>query len=40
MELAREIRAGLQPVVDLVYPPRCPLCGAAIAAQGGLCLDC
>ena len=28
------------PLVDLVYPPRCPLCGAAIAEQKGLCLDC
>ena len=31
---------GLRPVVDLAYPPRCPGCGEAIAAQGGLCLDC
>ncbi len=26
--------------MDLVYPPRCPLCGNAIAAQGGLCIEC
>ena len=31
---------GLRPVVDLIYPPRCPLCGAPLAAQGGLCIDC
>lgn len=31
---------GLRPVVDLVYPPRCPLCGSALATQGGLCPDC
>ena len=31
---------GLRPVVDLVYPPRCPLCGCAVATQGGLCPDC
>ena len=31
---------GLRPVVDLVYPPRCPLCGDAIAEQGGLCVEC
>ncbi len=31
---------GLKPAVDLVYPPRCPLCGDAIAEQGGLCVDC
>src|SRR5690606_32568346 len=28
------------PLVDLVYPPRCPLCGEAIAAQDGLCGGC
>lgn len=30
----------LAPLVDLVFPPRCPLCGAALASQGGLCGDC
>lgn len=30
----------MRPVVDLVYPPRCPLCGDAIAEQGGLCASC
>ncbi len=35
-----EIKAGLSPVVDLVYPPRCPVCGDAVAAQGGLCITC
>jgi ComF family protein len=28
------------PLVDLVYPPRCPSCGAGIAAQDGLCGAC
>lgn len=28
------------PLVDLIYPPRCPLCGEAIAAQTGLCIQC
>jgi len=28
------------PLVDLVYPPRCPACGEAIAAQDGLCGQC
>ena len=28
------------PLVDLVYPPRCPSCGEAIAAQDGLCTQC
>ncbi|HTM95123.1 MAG TPA: ComF family protein [Croceibacterium sp.] len=28
------------PVIDLIYPPRCPLCGEALAAQQGLCVAC
>jgi ComF family protein len=27
----------LAPIADLVFPPRCPLCGDALAAQDGLC---
>ena len=38
--LAAQITEGLAPLVDLVYPPRCPLCGAAIARQSGLCGAC
>ncbi|HOB13534.1 MAG TPA: ComF family protein [Novosphingobium sp.] len=30
----------LVPVADLIFPPRCPLCGEAIAAQSGLCGRC
>ena len=30
----------LTPLVDLVFPPRCPLCGGALGEQGGLCLEC
>ena len=30
----------LAPIVDLVFPPRCPLCGAGLVAQSGLCADC
>jgi ComF family protein len=30
----------MKPLVDLVYPPRCPLCGAALAEQDGLCAEC
>ncbi len=30
----------MAPLVDLIYPPRCPLCGEAIAAQTGLCTPC
>jgi ComF family protein len=39
-QLAANVREGISPLVDLVYPPRCPLCGTALAAQGGLCVDC
>ena len=34
------LREGVAPLVDLIYPPRCPLCGAAIGAQTGLCGNC
>lgn len=30
----------LSPLVDFVFPPRCPLCGEGIAAQAGLCAAC
>ena len=48
--LARCARAGqhspvkllepVAPLIDLIYPPRCPLCGEGLAAQGGLCSAC
>lgn len=28
------------PLIDLIYPPRCPLCGDGLAAQAGLCAAC
>jgi ComF family protein len=34
------LREAFAPVVDLLYPPRCPLCGTAIGAQSGLCAEC
>lgn len=37
--LARVARQ-LAPLVDLVFPPRCPLCGDALARQDGLCAPC
>ncbi|MDJ0977681.1 MAG: ComF family protein [Erythrobacter sp.] len=40
VNIVSDIKAGLRPIVDLIYPPRCPVCGVAIAAQGGLCVDC
>lgn len=30
----------LAPLVDLVFPPRCPLCGEGLTAQVGLCGSC
>ena len=32
--------AVLTPLIDLVFPPRCPLCGDALGEQGGLCIGC
>ncbi len=34
------IPAALVPIVDLVFPPRCPLCGEGLSAQLGLCAGC
>lgn len=38
--IGRILGEGAAPLVDFVYPPRCPACGDAIGAQGGLCADC
>jgi len=40
MALVAQFARSMKPVVDLVYPPRCPSCGDAIADQVGLCADC
>ncbi len=34
------IPQALAPVVDLIFPPRCPLCGEGLLAQTGLCGTC
>ncbi|RKF23614.1 ComF family protein [Altericroceibacterium spongiae] len=34
------IAQALSPIVNLIYPPRCPLCGESMAAQDGLCGPC
>ena len=34
------VKDAFAPLVDLIYPPRCPLCGDAIAVQKGLCIEC
>ncbi len=31
---------ALAPLIDVVFPPRCPLCGAPLAQHGGLCVAC
>jgi len=38
--LVRDVREGIAPVLDFVYPPRCPICGDATLDQGGLCAPC
>ncbi|NNC59380.1 MAG: ComF family protein [Erythrobacter sp.] len=40
MKPLRLLRDSFAPVVDLVYPPRCPLCGSAIEQPSGLCVIC
>ncbi len=35
-----QVHPLLAPVVDLIFPPRCPLCGTGLAAQSGLCSAC
>lgn len=40
MNFGSYLAEGLKPLVDLVYPPRCPACGVAVAEQGGLCSEC
>lgn len=40
MALLPTLKALGEPIVDMIYPPRCPLCGMALARQGGLCAAC
>lgn len=40
MAMAQQLARHLAPLADLIYPPRCPSCGNAIAAQAGLCTEC
>lgn len=34
------LKASLAPLVDFVFPPRCPLCGDGVGSQAGLCAPC
>lgn len=40
MALVAQLFRSIQPILDAVYPPRCPACGDAIANQLGLCTAC
>lgn len=40
MSVARRFAEIMKPAVDLIYPPRCPICGDAIGEQNGLCVAC
>nr|WP_228766274.1 ComF family protein [Pelagerythrobacter aerophilus] len=40
MSAATALRESIAPLVDLIFPPRCPVCGAGIAQQAGLCASC
>lgn len=37
---AMQVSAALAPIVDLIFPPRCPLCGEGLIGQDGLCAGC
>ena len=40
VQTRRFLGESFAPLIDLVYPPRCPACGEAIASQHGLCVAC
>lgn len=40
MRWGSQLADGVRPIIDLVYPPRCPSCGMAVADQEGLCATC
>ncbi len=40
MPPSRPLAQTLAPVIDFVFPPRCPLCGEGLSAQTGLCGAC
>ncbi|WEK48384.1 MAG: ComF family protein [Candidatus Andeanibacterium colombiense] len=40
MGVSETVSGALAPLVDFLFPPRCPLCGDGLAAQTGLCAAC
>lgn len=38
--MSNALVTALEPVLDFVFPPRCPSCGAGVGRQGGLCAEC
>lgn len=40
MTVKHRLAEIVKPAVDLIYPPRCPICGDAIAEQKGVCAPC
>lgn len=34
------LATALEPVLNFIFPPRCPACGEAVGRQGGLCSAC
>ncbi|RNJ62963.1 MAG: ComF family protein [Porphyrobacter sp. IPPAS B-1204] len=40
MAVVAHLAKHFAPVVDGLYPPRCPSCGVAISSQAGLCGTC
>jgi len=37
---AMQLPAPVAAIADLLFPPRCPLCGEGVLAHGGLCPEC
>lgn len=40
MAQVAQLARHLAPLVDFLYPPRCPSCGSGVASQAGLCAEC
>lgn len=40
MAQVAQLARHFAPLVDFLYPPRCPSCGSGVASQAGLCAEC